>query len=154
MKSWPALLLLAALAALAACASTSHPGMHLQEIAIRTPFKEPLVIQRPLPEYPQQAFAQRLEGQVLLHGTLSPSGTLEQVVITDSIPPGVFDQTAMGVADNIIFAIPPGWLEAHPGFEMSIQVIFELGPCGHIPFREQAKEKIRVCVQGAPHVRR
>lgn len=147
-------LLFISLALLPACASSSHPGVQVKETAIRTPFDRPQTIQRPLPEYPEQARVNRIEGQVLCRGKLSPRGKLEQITITDSTPQGVFDAAASAVAEKIVFAIPPGWMEAHPGFELSIQIIFEFEPCGHIPYSEQAQEKIRVCLQGAPRFRR
>ena len=49
----------------------------------------------PPPRYPAVAVAQRLEGRVLMEGTITRDGRVVDVTVVASEPPGVFDTVAV-----------------------------------------------------------
>ena len=65
-----------------------------------------------VPEYPEAARAQRLEGQVELSFTVNSSGAVESPIVTSSSPAGVFDQAALAAISRWRYA--PAGQDASP----------------------------------------
>jgi TonB family protein len=57
-----------------------------------------------VPQYPEAARAQGIEGRVELNFTVSSSGAVESPTVTASSPPGVFDQAALAAISRWRYA--------------------------------------------------
>lgn len=66
-------------------------------------FRELIPMRYITPDYPASAQAQNIEGHVTLSLTVSPQGSVENIRITESEPPGVFDASALNAANRLRF---------------------------------------------------
>lgn len=66
-------------------------------------FRELIPMRHITPEYPAQAELQGVEGHVLVHFTVTPQGEVSAIEITESVPAGVFDQSALAAAARLRF---------------------------------------------------
>lgn len=73
---------------------------------------EYLPIVKVAPIYPQRAMQRGLEGWVLLEFTVTPSGSVRDVRVVESQPPGVFDEAARDAA--LKFKYKPRMIDGKP----------------------------------------
>ena len=68
---------------------------------------------KPAPIYPRDARANRREGWVLVAGILSADGSLDDVRVLASDPPGLFDRSALESFESFRYR-PPGDTDGPP----------------------------------------
>ncbi|HVJ52512.1 MAG TPA: TonB family protein [Aliidongia sp.] len=71
--------------------------LHFKPVA---PESTPAFIDRPKPRYPREAFLAKQEGHVTVRFDVTELGLATNVRIEDSVPPGVFDQAAIGSTET------------------------------------------------------
>lgn len=79
-----------------------------------------------IPEYPEQAQQQRIEGWALVEFTVSEDGRPEGIQIVDSEPGTVFDESAVNAATHLVYVprVKNGQLVAVSGVQY--RYIFDL----------------------------
>ena len=66
-------------------------------------FREMLPQRLITPRYPEEALEQGVEGYVIVNFTVTETGAVQDVVIEESEPPGIFDQEALRAAQRLRF---------------------------------------------------
>lgn len=66
-------------------------------------FREMLPQRLITPPYPEAALEQGIEGHVIVRFTVTETGAVQDVVVDESEPPGVFDQEALRAAQRLRF---------------------------------------------------
>ncbi len=66
-------------------------------------FRELIPMRYITPNYPEDAREQGIEGYVMVDFTVNTDGSVTNIEITDSVPPGVFDSEALAAAARLRF---------------------------------------------------
>lgn len=66
-------------------------------------FRELLPMRHITPPYPETARARGTEGYVVVNFTVTETGNISNLEITESVPAGVFDETALNAASRLRF---------------------------------------------------
>ena len=95
-----AVCLLALIGALGACATRWDHVPSLEEIppregSVHFSAEAGRALVAPAPDYPRDAWANRREGWVLVSGILQADGSLADIRVLASEPPGLFDRSAL-----------------------------------------------------------
>ena len=64
------------------------------------------------PKYPQRALSRGIEGSVTMKFTVTESGTVEDPVVVESDPPGIFDRVATDAV--LLYKYRPKVVEGEP----------------------------------------
>jgi periplasmic protein TonB len=87
---------------------------------------EYLPIVRVAPDYPRRALERGIEGYVLLEFTVTETGAVENPVVIEAEPPGIFDRAAINAA--LRFKYRPRVIDGEPVRVHGVQnrIVFEL----------------------------
>jgi periplasmic protein TonB len=91
---------------------------------------EYLPIVRVAPDYPRRALERGIEGFVLLEFTVTETGSVEDPVVIEAEPPGIFDRAAISAA--LRFKYRPRVIDGEPVRVHGVQnrIIFEMAQEG------------------------
>jgi periplasmic protein TonB len=91
---------------------------------------EYLPIVRVAPDYPRRALERGIEGYVLLEFTVTETGAVENPIVIEAEPPGIFDRAAMNAA--VRFKYRPRVIDGEPVRVHGVQnrIVFELAQDG------------------------
>jgi len=82
--------------------------------------------------YPQQAYAMRLAGRVVLRIFIGDSGVIDNILVVEAMPPGVFEDAALVAARALHFK--PALKDGRPVKSIkNIEVVFNPYDSIHIP---------------------
>jgi protein TonB len=77
---------------------TADTGMNIGGLSYGNADGDYLPIVKVAPIYPRRALTRGLEGWVLLEFTVTKLGTVVDIKVLESDPPGIFDKAAVGAA--------------------------------------------------------
>jgi periplasmic protein TonB len=91
---------------------------------------EYLPIVRVAPDYPRRALERGIEGYVLLEFTVTETGAVEDPIVIEAEPPGIFDRAAINAA--LRFKYRPRVIDGEPVRVHGVQnrILFELAQEG------------------------
>lgn len=90
-------------------------------------FTKPRLIEKFEPAYPREARSQSVEGEVSAKILISTLGAVEEVEITSSTPPGVFEQSVIDAVSQWVFDPAKDETGQAVAFWKPIRLVFRLG---------------------------
>lgn len=119
------------------CAGSTHDRSAVLQDEPRAPTAVDVsagpVLVRPVePVYPNKARRSRVEGHVIVRGTLDESGRIAGLRIVSSEPSGMFDESVLDAVPRWRYRVAPTWFETNDP-EVEARVAFRLHPCKLMP---------------------